>query len=78
MGRSPQSVDTKRIARVGAAGAALGVLGIGLFMLVWVVAGSANVDVFPRLVMSVCLPPAIMAGVVGTYLLLIRNRPSNG
>lgn len=75
MGQSPQPLDTKLISRVGTAGAVLGVLGILLFGFVWGVAGSANVAVFPRLVMAVCVPPAVMAGVVGGYLLVIRSRP---
>jgi hypothetical protein len=72
MGQSPNGLDRSTVSRVGLAGAALGVLGIVLFIGIWLVAGSLDVAVFPRLIMAVCIPPAILATIIGAYVLLVR------
>ena len=43
---------------------------------VWFGLGMTNLDVFPRLVIAICLPPAIMAALLGGYILV--RRPSGG
>jgi hypothetical protein len=67
-------LDRKVLSRAGAAGAILGIVGIGLFVLLWVVLGSAGVDTFMRLVIAVCVPPAVLALVMGIYFLVTRSR----
>lgn len=67
-------MDRNLLSRVGAAGAVLGVVGIGLFVLLWVVLGSLGVDTFMRVVISVCVPPALMALGVGVYMLITAQR----
>jgi predicted lipid-binding transport protein (Tim44 family) len=62
------------ISRIGLTGAVLGIVLIGLFIGLWIVLGSAGVEVFPRLVIAVCAPPSILAALIGIYLLLTRPR----
>jgi hypothetical protein len=71
MGKSP--VDEKTISRIGIAGAILGVLAIALFGVLWVILGEADISVLPRLVTSICVPPAAMAAILGIYLLIRRD-----
>ena len=53
-------------------GAALGLAGVVLFVLMWGALGNAGVDFFPRMVVSVCAPPALIALAVGVYFLVIQ------
>lgn len=71
MGKSP--VDGKAISRIGIAGAALGMLAIALFGMLWVILGEAGISMLPRLVTSICLPPAALAAILGIYLLIRRD-----
>jgi hypothetical protein len=54
------------------AGAGLAVVGIALFVGLWVILGNMEVAEFPRLILSLCIPPAIMALLLGGYILLVR------
>lgn len=69
-------LDRKLISRAGIAGFGLSLFGIGLFVLIWVLMGEAGANNFTRVVLSVCVPPALMAAMVGVYMLLVR--PANG
>ena len=53
-------------------GAALGFAGVVLFVLMWGALGNAGVDFFPRVIVSVCAPPALIALAVGVYFLVIQ------
>jgi len=70
-------MDRKTISRIGIAGAVIGIVSILLFMGLWILLGNANVDDFPRLVISVCVPPAIMTAIIGAYLLFAVTRENN-
>jgi len=48
--------------------------GVGLFVLIWVVLGSAGVDNFARLMVALCVPPALIALGVGLFFLATRSR----
>jgi hypothetical protein len=76
MSQSPNPLDKQSISRIGIAGAALGTLAVALFAGLWFGLGMTNLDVFPRLVIAICLPPAIMAALLGGYILV--RRPSGG
>lgn len=65
-------MDQKLLTRGIIAGVVLAVLGIGMFLLLWTVLEDA--DTFVRLVISVCVPPAILAGVGGGLILMIRPK----
>ncbi len=74
MSGTPNGLNRKVLSRATIAGAALGMVGIGLFIFLWSTLGSAGVEPFSRLVMSICLPPAVLAAVVGIYFLVTRSR----
>jgi hypothetical protein len=55
------------------AGGLVGVIGIALFFGLWVVLGTIGfVSSFARVVLSVCLPPIILATAFGMYYLVVR------
>lgn len=73
MGNSSDGgLNRKTLSRATLAGAALAMGGVGLFILLWVVLGNAGVDQFPRLILSMCVPPALIAALVGGFFLLVR------
>lgn len=74
MSNSPSPIDKQNLPRIAVIGAAFAVLGIVLFIVLWVMMGNAGVEQLPRLVVSVCLPPAIIAAILGVYILARPNR----
>lgn len=66
--------DKKTISRAGMAGAALGILGIVLFVLLWFGLGSLGIDNLVRMILSVCLPPVVVGSVIGVYALSKQPR----
>lgn len=73
MSQTPNPLNRKNLSRASLAGVALAVGGIILFIILWIVLGNAGVDNVARLLVSLCLPPAIMTGLMGTYFLLTRR-----
>ncbi len=69
----PPSIEKERLTRAGIIGVGLGILGVMLFGGFWVGLGALKVEVLPRLVMAVCLPPAILAGIMSAYMLISRR-----
>jgi len=67
-------MDGKKLLRGQIAVVVLVLLGIGLFALLWQGMGAAGVANAPRLLVSICLPPAIIAVIVGVYFLVFRAR----
>ncbi len=55
--------------RIITAGVILAVVGIVAFILLWAMMGSAGVAMLPRLLVSLCIPPAIIAAAIGVYIL---------
>lgn len=75
MGKSPNpNFDGKAASRVGLIGAIIGIVAIGLFMGLWILLGNANVNDFPRLIISVCVPPALMTAFLGAYILITGGK----
>lgn len=70
-------MNRRRLSRALVAGAALGSLGVALFIVLWNFLGSQGVDQVTRLLFSLCLPPAVIATVLGVYLLLSRPEVSD-
>lgn len=66
------SGNKNNLAKVGIAGAGLGVGGIILFIVLWGMLGAAELEQFPRLILSLCIPPTAIAGVLGVYMLFVR------
>ncbi len=72
MSNSPPPMNKSNLTRAGIAGIGLAILGIVLFIVLWVVLGSAQMGNFPRLFASLCVPPAVIAGIIGAYVLIKR------
>jgi len=70
MGQSPNPIDPQRVWRAQIYVGILSVLGIALFGGLWVVLGDAGMSAFPRLFISMCIPPALIALIVGGYFLM--------
>lgn len=73
MGRTP-GFDGRKLLRGQGMVAVLALLGILLFAILWQSLGAWGVANLPRLVISVCLPPAVIALIVGVYFLVFRAR----
>jgi lipopolysaccharide export LptBFGC system permease protein LptF len=56
------------------AGFVLAVVGVGLFALLWQALGDLGFAQFPRLILAMCVPPALIAVLVGAYILIFRAR----
>ncbi|MBW4436923.1 MAG: hypothetical protein KME04_07295 [Pleurocapsa minor GSE-CHR-MK-17-07R] len=59
--------------RTAMIGAVLAVIGIILFVLLWIGLGNAGVANAPRLFASMCVPPLIIGLIVGSYALFARR-----
>jgi hypothetical protein len=70
MDPSPKLPDKQRMTRAYIAGALLGIAGILLFAVLWVVLESWGMDRVQRLIIAVCAPPALISLLIGAYLLI--------
>ncbi len=77
MDQSPDPLNRSRLTRALLAGAALAVLGITLFIALWAALGSQGVDQTARLLLSLCIPPAVIAAALGGYFLLAQPGPKD-
>lgn len=66
-------MDSRLVQRTVIAGGILGGIGIGLFFGMWVLMGSLGATPFARVVVSVCLPPVLLAAGIGVYLVVTRT-----
>lgn len=66
--------NKRKLSRASTLGIGLAVGGVALFVALWLLMGSMGVEQIPRLLISLCLPPAIMSGAIGGYMLLARPR----
>ena len=71
---TPNPVNRKALSRASIVGAVLGVVGIILFVVLWVVFGQLGMTQIPRILLSLCVPPAILALLIGAYALYSRPR----
>lgn len=62
------------LSKAAAAGVGLAVAGVILFVILWVVFGQMGVTSLARLVVSLCLPPLMIAGIIAVYVLMGRGR----
>lgn len=58
--------------RGAVAGVILAVLGIGLFIIIYLIMGSAGASQAGRLFGALCIPPAIIGVLLGAYVLIAR------
>ena len=66
-------MEPQRLINASIIGGLLAVLGIGLFMLLYVGLGAANVASAPRLFGALCTPPVIIGLIVGGYAITRRR-----
>ncbi len=66
--------DGKKLLRGQWLAVLLALLGIGLFVALWLGLGAAGLAGAPRLFVAMCVPPAIVAVIVGVYFLVFRAR----
>ena len=75
MSNPPPPLNSRNLTRAGVAGLVLAVLALILFGILWVVLGSFKMDAMPRLFASLCIPPAVLAGIMGVYILTRKPKP---
>lgn len=66
------------ISRASIVGVGLAVFGIILFLVLWSFFGQAGLSSMPRLIGALCIPPAVIAALIGAYVLFIRNNAPPG
>lgn len=66
-------MESKRLVNASIVGGLLAVLGIGLFLLLYVGLGAADVQGAPRLFGALCTPPVVIGLIVGVYSLTRRR-----
>ncbi len=74
MSNTPGPLNQTNLSRGLIVGAVLAALGIGLFIGLWIVLGSMGVGNAARLLVSLCIPPAVIALIMGGYILLRPKR----
>ena len=70
----PSPVNRRNLTRASIVGLVLAVLAIVLFIVLWVVLGSFKLDTMPRLFASLCIPPTVLAAIIGAYILIRKPR----
>lgn len=71
MSKSPLPLKPA-LSKAAIAGAVLALFGIVLFGVIWVVLSNAGVPANPRLFAALCIPPGVIAGLIGVYILVAR------
>jgi len=77
MGKAPDSFDKKTVIRAQIAVFGLSIIGIGAFGAFWILLGEAGIGDFVRLIAAFCMPPALIAAIIGAYKVL-RSPGSEG
>ncbi len=57
-----------------AAGGILAAAAVGLFVLLWLALGNTGMSNAQRLLISLCVPPALLSGTIGAYILIRRPK----
>lgn len=70
----PNPVNKQSLSRAGIIGGVLGTIGILMFVILWVVLDQAGVQTYTRMFLALCVPPAVIALLVGLYALRMRSR----
>jgi len=66
-GYGSERVEPQRLINASIVGGLLAILGVGLFVLIYVGLGAANVASAPRLFGALCTPPVIIGVIVFAY-----------
>lgn len=73
MEESPEPSGGQQLMRIQAYVVILAVIAVILFGSCWFVLGELGIDSAPRLLASFCLPPGIIALILGIFLVIRRN-----
>ncbi len=78
MSSSPDPLNKKTLTRASMAGVGLAIFGIVLFGILWVALAQTGLQPLARLIAALCIPPAVIAAILGVYVLTRKpNRPNN-
>lgn len=72
MTNTPNPLNKQSLSRASVVGVGLAGLGIALFLILWFVLGQSGMETLPRLIVALCVPPAVIATLIGAYVLFIR------
>lgn len=75
MSETPSPINKSVLSRPTLGVVGLAAFGVVLFIGLWVVLGHVGVEQFARLLVSLCIPPAAIAAMVGIYFLARPNNP---
>jgi lipopolysaccharide export LptBFGC system permease protein LptF len=62
----PSPVNKQALSRASVAGVVLSIVAILLFVVFWLIFGQIGLEHIPRLLLSLCVPPAII-GVIAVF-----------
>lgn len=71
---SNNPLNRKSLSRAGVIGGVLAVVGIILFVVLWLALGQTDMDAIARLLIAFCLPPALLALGAGAYMLVVKPK----
>ncbi|GAB4315199.1 MAG: hypothetical protein Kow00117_07240 [Phototrophicales bacterium] len=71
MGQDP--ISRKALTRAAVAGVILAGIGIVLFIGIWILLD--DIDALPRLFVALCIPPGVIAIILGVFFLIVRPKP---
>lgn len=66
-------MESKPLINASLVGGLLAILGVGLFMLLYIGLGAADVQGAPRLFGALCTPPVVIGLIVGVYSMMRRR-----
>lgn len=74
MDQTPNPLNKNNLSRATFIAIGLAVGGIILFFVIWGLLGNTGMDAFARLILSLCIPPGLMAALIGGYFLLSQSQ----
>lgn len=66
------------LSKASVVGVGLSIFAILLFMVLWFVLGELGLSAISRMIAALCIPPAVIAGMIGAYILWIRPATKKG
>jgi hypothetical protein len=74
MSSNPNPFEGRNLKPMLLGGVILAIIGILVFIGLWVLLGTLGFEQFPRLILSMCVPPAVIGVLLGFYVLIFRMR----
>lgn len=71
---SNNPLNRSSLSRASVAGIVLAAAGIILFVILWIVLGQLGAATIARLLIALCLPPAVITGIIGVYVLAVKSK----